>query len=86
MKIDVEGEEPRTVAGMQKTLRRAGLPPIWCEVRGPRGSTRAPNTYLPVKAQLVALGYRPYQVVGGERWPVPRRRGGRAHRRLVERD
>jgi FkbM family methyltransferase len=70
MKVDVEGEEPRTVAGMQATLRRAGLPPIWCEVRGPQGSTRAPNTYLPVKEQLVALGYQPYQVVAGERRPL----------------
>jgi FkbM family methyltransferase len=70
LKVDVEGEEPRTVAGMRGALERAGYPSIWCEVRGPSGSTRAPNTYGPVKEQLTALGYRPYHVGGGERRPL----------------
>jgi FkbM family methyltransferase len=67
IKLDVEGEEPRTVAGMLETLRRADYPALWCEVRGPTGSTRAPNTYAPVKALLGELGYRPYRFARGTR-------------------
>jgi FkbM family methyltransferase len=58
VKVDVEGEEPRTVAGMRDTLA-AGRPAIWCEVRGPRGSTRAPGTVTAVAALLADLGYQP---------------------------
>jgi len=64
VKVDVEGEEPRTVAGMIETLERAGRPPVWCEVRGPRGSTRAPDTYEPVRSLLWPLGYRPHRTDG----------------------
>jgi FkbM family methyltransferase len=60
VKVDVEGEEPRTVAGMLGALETLGRPPVWCEVRGPRGSTRAPDTYTPVAAILAGLGYAPY--------------------------
>lgn len=45
---------------MLATLKAAGLPPVWVEVRGPRGSTRAPNTYRAVRAALEPLGYEPY--------------------------
>ncbi len=58
IKIDVEGEEPRVVAGMLETVRRTGWPPIWCEVRGPQGSRRAPGTFAAVHAHLAPLGYR----------------------------
>ncbi len=61
LKIDVEGEEVRTVAGMLKSLAHAAFPPIWCEVRGPKGSTRAPGTFDPVLRLLTPLGYRPYR-------------------------
>ena len=61
IKIDVEGEEPRTVAGMLGTLEKFGHPMLWAEVRGPKGSTRAPNTYPAVAAELAKLGYRPLQ-------------------------
>jgi FkbM family methyltransferase len=61
IKIDVEGEEPRTVAGMLGTLEKLGHPLVWAEVRGPKGSTRAPNTYPAVAAELAKLGYRPLQ-------------------------
>ena len=71
VKVDVEGEENRTIAGMLETLVAAGYPSIWCEVRGPAGSTRAPNTYPGVKATLQELGYRPYWwSADGSRRPV----------------
>jgi FkbM family methyltransferase len=70
LKIDVEGEEPRTVAGALDTLRAARYPAIWCEVRGPRGSTRAPNTFEPVCELLAQLGYKPWLWANGARRPV----------------
>lgn len=72
MKIDVEGEEPRTVAGMLRTLDAASFPPLWVEVRGPRGSTRAPDTFAAVDGQLAALGYRPHRWRMGGARPVTR--------------
>jgi FkbM family methyltransferase len=65
IKIDVEGEEPRTVAGMLKTLERFHYPSVWAEVRGPQGSTRAPNTYPRVERELRSLGYTPLQWKNG---------------------
>jgi FkbM family methyltransferase len=70
IKVDVEGEETRTVAGMLGTLRRAGFPPVWVEVRGTHGSTRAPNTYPPVRQLLAGLGYEPFTWNEGERRPL----------------
>jgi FkbM family methyltransferase len=67
VKIDVEGEEERTVRGMVQTLRCAGFPPLWCEVRGPRGSTRAPNTFEGVLRRLGALGYSAFRWMDGPR-------------------
>jgi FkbM family methyltransferase len=61
IKIDVEGEEERTVEGLLGTLRRFEYPLVWAEVRGPKGSTRAPNTYPGVERNLKGLGYRPLQ-------------------------
>ena len=66
VKIDVEGEEERTVGGMLETLERFAYPRVWAEVRGPRGSTRAPNTYPGVERQLMGLGYEPFQWKRGE--------------------
>jgi FkbM family methyltransferase len=70
IKIDVEGEEPRTVAGMVKTLEHFRYPSVWAEVRGPRGSTRAPNTYPAVARELTKLGYRPLWWKKGRERPV----------------
>jgi len=70
VKIDVEGEEVRTVRGMLQTLRQTGLPPVWAEVRGPKGSTRAPNTYRDVREALSGLGYEPYFWTPGRMTPV----------------
>lgn len=61
IKIDVEGEEERTVEGLLETLERFSYPRVWAEVRGPKGSTRAPNTYPGVERHLKGLGYRPLQ-------------------------
>jgi FkbM family methyltransferase len=70
VKIDVEGEEPRTVAGLLETLRKFGYPRVWAEVRGPKGSTRAPNTYPAVARELRGLGYVPLQWKKGALLPV----------------
>ncbi len=70
LKVDVEGEEARTIAGMRDTLEAAGHPAIWCEVRGPQGSTRAPNTFAAVRDALAPLGYQPYWWNDGDRRPV----------------
>jgi FkbM family methyltransferase len=59
IKVDVEGAEARTVRGMRESLLAADYPAIWCEVRGPKGSTRAPNTYPAVLSVLKDLGYTP---------------------------
>jgi FkbM family methyltransferase len=67
MKVDVEGEEPRTIGGMLETLRESRAA-IWCEVRGPKGSTRAPNTCVQVADLLAPLGYLPHRWEGR---PVP---------------
>lgn len=66
-KVDVEGEEVRTVRGMLDTLVAAGHPAIWCEVRGPKGSTRAPDTYLGVRDELARIGYVPLRWSDGKR-------------------
>jgi len=70
IKIDVEGEEARTIAGMHATLEAARYPPLWCEVRGPLGSTRAPDTYRAVRDQLVPFGYQPFAWAKGKRRPL----------------
>jgi FkbM family methyltransferase len=68
VKMDVEGEEPRTIRGMLGALEQAGFPPVWAEVRGPRGSTRAPDTFRAVRDALAPLGYRGrlWSEAGGE--------------------
>lgn len=70
IKIDVEGEEARTVSGMKAALRAWSLPRIWAEVRGPKGSTRAPNTFPAVCDELRPLGYVPHRWEKGKLRPV----------------
>jgi len=77
IKIDVEGNEERTVRGMQRYLRTPDAAPLWCEVRGP-SSGRGRNSAVSVSAFLHAFGYRPYQFRKGlavslnlERDPLP---------------
>lgn len=70
IKIDVEGEEARTIEGMRETLRRTSGPPIWVEVRGPEGSTRAPDTFAAVMDRVASLGYTAFRLVGDREEPV----------------
>ena len=70
IKCDVEGHEPKVVSGMLQTLTQASFPTLWIEVRGPEGSTRAPNTFVTVNGLLSELGYRPYSWVEGTETPV----------------
>jgi len=70
VKIDVEGEEARTIEGMLETLDRTGCPPIWIEVRGPDGSTRAPDTFAAVLAQVRPLGYAAFRLIDDREEPV----------------
>jgi len=76
VKIDVEGNEARTVRGMQSYLRRPDAAPIWCEVRGP-ASGRATNSYAEVITIMAAAGFEPFQMNGcrlhpfRERDPLP---------------
>jgi FkbM family methyltransferase len=61
LKVDVEGAEARTIAGALTMLKDAGRPAVWCEVRGPEGSKRAPSTFGDVMGHLRALGYKAYR-------------------------
>lgn len=70
IKVDVEGEEANTIAGMRETLVHAGRPPLWVEVRGPKASTRAPNTFVAVRDLLAPLGYRAFEWRDGTTRPV----------------
>lgn len=58
IKVDVEGNEARTVRGMSDYLSNHAAP-VWCEVRGP-SSTRSRSSYEPVIAVMEAHGYRPH--------------------------
>ncbi len=62
VKIDVEGNEGSVLTGMRSTLASCGRPPIWVEVRGPQGSTRAPSTFAKVMSVVEPLGYRAYRL------------------------
>ncbi|MBM3263545.1 MAG: FkbM family methyltransferase [candidate division Zixibacteria bacterium] len=71
IKCDVEGHEVAVVSGMGETLAAASFPMLWVEVRGPAGSTRAPNTYPEVCRILGEWGYRPFLWTNGDYVPVP---------------
>jgi FkbM family methyltransferase len=73
IKIDVEGAEARTISGMIETLVQASYPDLWIEVRGPRGSDRAPDTFCEVDRQLGQLGYKAYRWAEGRNRPVTTR-------------
>jgi len=58
LKVDVEGGEAATIAGMRDFLTER-RPDVWCEVRGPQ-SDRAPDSYRSVIDLLRPLGYEPF--------------------------
>ncbi len=65
IKIDVEGAEASTVAGMREFLEAGNRPAIWCEVRGD-SSGRAPGSYREVMTILEEYGYRTLEFVSAE--------------------
>ncbi len=65
IKVDVEGAEANTVAGMRDFLDAGHRPAIWCEVRGDL-SGRAPGSYREVMEILCPYGYRATEFVAGE--------------------
>ncbi len=65
VKIDVEGEESATVAGMREFLDAGHRPAIWCEVRGD-ASGRAGGSYRTVVEILEAYDYAPVEYLAGE--------------------
>jgi FkbM family methyltransferase len=63
VKIDVEGNEERTVLGMREYLAGPAPAPVWCEVRGST-SGRGRNSVYPVTDTLKQFGYRPFRFDG----------------------
>ena len=59
LKIDVEGNEGKTVKGFEQSLRSGNIQRVWCEVRGPK-SDRNANSYLEVLNFLSDCGYAAY--------------------------
>ncbi|MCK0173779.1 FkbM family methyltransferase [Mycolicibacterium sp. F2034L] len=59
IKIDVEGNESRTVRGMEDFFERGNRPDIWCEVRG-GAAERSPRSYAEVIEYLAKFGYEYY--------------------------
>lgn len=59
IKVDVEGNEEKTLAGMQGYLARNDAALVWCEVRGP-GSRRGENNYLTIIDFMQRFGYVPF--------------------------
>jgi FkbM family methyltransferase len=58
VKIDVEGNEAKTVNGLLEFLAVNDRPPVWCEVRG-TGSPQTTATDGIVVDSLSTLGYEP---------------------------
>lgn len=68
IKIDVEGNEERTVIGMADYLASASPAPVWCEVRGSTSGRGRNSAYL-VASFLRHFGYMPYQFAGQQLVP-----------------
>jgi len=63
IKIDVEGNEERTIIGMGDYLAGPSPAPIWCEVRGSTSGRGRNSVYL-VSSFLRQFDYQPYQSHG----------------------
>ena len=76
IKIDVEGEEPRTVSGMLKTLQRFHYPSVWAEVRPPRlhprpqhvPARRTRAAWARVCADAMEEGHAPFREDARRAW------------------
>lgn len=68
IKIDVEGNEFKTVKGMEKSLEKRLIKKIWCEVRG-HSSDRNPGSYISVSKFLNRYNYSAYRIQNGNLMP-----------------
>jgi FkbM family methyltransferase len=68
LKIDVEGNEERTVLGMTNYLAGRAPAPIWCEVRGST-SGRGRNSVFSVTNALTKFGYCAFRFQSGSLFP-----------------
>jgi len=69
MKMDVEGAEPRVLAGGAESLRRGAVRHLMVEVNGPR-LTEGGSSPAGLVAQLAGLGFSPAKLSGGRAVPV----------------
>jgi FkbM family methyltransferase len=69
IKIDVEGFEAFTVAGMRDFLASGQRPHIWCEVRGDK-SGRNGGSYRQVREVLAEYNYKAHKIKNGQDVPL----------------
>ena len=62
IKVDVEGNERRTLRGMSGYLSHPEAAPVWCEVRA-SGSGRG-NNYIAIMRYMAEFGYHAYRTEG----------------------
>ncbi|MFT7580356.1 MAG: FkbM family methyltransferase [Myxococcota bacterium] len=74
IKVDVEGHETETMAGMQGLLRSLPNVCVWCEVRGP-ASGRGADSYVAVVEMMRALGFDAFWGAGRRLRPFAPRQG-----------
>lgn len=70
MKMDVEGAEPRVLAGGAEHLRNGVVRHLVVEVNGPRLTEGGSSPAMLVE-QLAELGFQPARLSGGRAVPVP---------------
>jgi FkbM family methyltransferase len=69
VKVDVEGAETRTIAGMRGFFEGGFRPAVWCEVRGD-ASGRAPGSFREVMSIMQSYGYGATEYIAGARKAV----------------
>jgi FkbM family methyltransferase len=70
MKMDVEGAEPRVLAGGAQALKAGSVRHLICEVNGPR-LVEGGSSPADLVRQLGDLGFRPARLARGRAVPVP---------------
>ncbi|MFM7769891.1 MAG: FkbM family methyltransferase, partial [Bacteroidota bacterium] len=68
LKIDVEGNEEKTVKGFHNLFKANKIQSVWCEVRGPK-SDRNANSYIEVCNYLAQFGFMPFLYKNGNTRP-----------------